>query len=298
MRHLIVCAVLVCGMNVTKAANIFALVPTPSFSHQQFYRVFFLELHKRGHNLTVATPNPIHDANVTNYREIDLGYGYDFLRKNLEKAFGSVKLARMSPETYFVFAAKVVELMCEKMLADDNLMSIYKRNEKFDLLIIEWSINYCFLPFEKVSDGKVIGIGSYEMTTLANLNLGNPSNPAYVPDTSLDFTDRMNFFQRVRMTLFYWTTYCFFALLRWHEYSIAKKYFGPDIPSVFDTVQEVALVFDNSFPMTAYPKPRNVNLISLGGPPFHLNGRKPKKLPQVGLQRGSELKKNSRIFPP
>ncbi|KAK6637113.1 hypothetical protein RUM43_010787 [Polyplax serrata] len=282
MKCSVVVVLLVSIVGLTRSANILVILPTPAFSHQSFYRTYLLGLHSRGHNLTVATPNPIQNPNMTGYREIDLNYAYAHLSEALVAAFGTSKLVRMNPAVYFLLATKVVDILCNKILADDNLMSLYRNNEKFDLLVIEWGINYCFYPFEKLSDGKLIGIASYELGSLTHMSLGNPSNPAYVPDYAMDNTDRMSFPERVRMTLFYWFMSSVVIVLRWHEYFITKKYFGPDAPDIFETNKKVSLVFENSHPSMSYPRPWNVNLIPIGGPAFHLIGRKPGELPKVG----------------
>lgn len=270
-------------IRVCNGGKILAILPTAAFSHQQFYRSFLIELHKRGHNLTVATANPINNTNMTDYREIDLGYGYDYLQKFIHEGFGSKKSQRMDPLSFFPVALKIVFTICEKTLADDNLMSLYKNNEKFDLIILEWGINTCFYPFEKLSDGKIIGIASYEIGTLTHLALGNPSNPAYCPDPSLDFTHEMNFSERVSSFLSYVTSFVVQIYIKWKENKIAEKYFGNDMTSSYVTEKKVALVFDNSNPITSYPRPGSVNFIPLGGPPFHLNNRKFKKLSEVSV---------------
>lgn len=276
-------------IRIISSANIFVLVPTASFSHQQFYSVYLKELHKRGHNITVATPNPFRDPKMTNYKEIDLSYGYQYLSKRINEAIESNKNFTVPQQLLFLFTAVfMTKNICEMTLSDENLMAVYKNNEKFDVMVLEWGLYMCFHPFEKVSNGKVVGIGSFELGALSHMSLGNPSNPAFTPDPSTSFSDHMNFFERVKNVIFYVIASCLVRYIRWQETIIARKHFGNDIPSLYELNSQVALVLSNYHPSSSYPRAYGANFIPIGGPPFHLIGKKLQPLPKVS-QIGIEL---------
>lgn len=67
-------------------ARILGVFAFPSISHQIVFQPIWRELSLRGHQVTVLTPNPIHDQSLTNLTEIDLSFTYKTLKKFKEKA--------------------------------------------------------------------------------------------------------------------------------------------------------------------------------------------------------------------
>lgn len=62
-------------------ADILAIVPTASFSHQIPFRPLWRALAKRGHNITLVTTDPMRDPTLKNVKEIDMSYGYEHMMK-------------------------------------------------------------------------------------------------------------------------------------------------------------------------------------------------------------------------
>lgn len=62
-------------------ADILAIIPSASFSHQTPFRPLWRALAKRGHNITLVTADPMRDPTLKNLKEIDMSYAYEILMK-------------------------------------------------------------------------------------------------------------------------------------------------------------------------------------------------------------------------
>lgn len=274
---------LLCACATGYSAKILAIFPAPSHSHQVVYRNLMVELNKRGHDMTVMTPDPIGDANMTNYREIDVGYSYDYWKKKFDFSSDSNQLLRWFPEIFLLAMIDTLQDLCNMYLSDPQMIKILEENEKFDLLFVEWGIAPCMYPYLKQSDGKMVGIISLSLGSIGQMSLGSTSNPAYVPEVGFPYTDHMAFHERLRTTIFQSAAYAFCKFILWDHDKIVRKYFGPDTRSLFEIEREVSLVFTNTHFSTLFPRPNSPNVIPIGGPAFHLLGQKTKPLPKVSL---------------
>lgn len=147
---------------VIYAKRILIIANIPSFSHQISYRGLCLELHKRGHEIVSVTPNPIKNASLTNYTEIDLQYFYPLVLEYEKKLpYNSVtQQAIQSPfiegeKLYWSFLhelnLKVFEnLEMKKLYAPDS-------NEHFDAVIVAQGPNPSLNAFAYRFNAPLIG---------------------------------------------------------------------------------------------------------------------------------------------
>ncbi|KAF5275158.1 hypothetical protein FQA39_LY18665 [Lamprigera yunnana] len=64
-------------------ANILAIMPTPSYSHQVPFQPIWKELSLRGHQVTTITTDPVKDPSLVNLKEIDLSSAYPIWNKEV-----------------------------------------------------------------------------------------------------------------------------------------------------------------------------------------------------------------------
>lgn len=131
-------AVIVSLASVVQLANgyrILCIFPSPAFSHQSVFRGLTLALNKRGHELVVATPNPINDSTLANYTEIDISFEYDAFYADFVEFRGNIHFL----DWFTVHAQQHFSPLLEKIYKHSELRKLYAPDsgEKFDLLIAE-----------------------------------------------------------------------------------------------------------------------------------------------------------------
>lgn len=261
------------------AARILGVFTVPSLSHQVVYRALTKELHRRGHQLTVVTTDPIGDPGLKNYTEVDIGYLYRHWRSAFDFSSDAHRITRIFPELLFVSFGSLSQKFCEMYLTDPNIQRL--RKEEFDLMITEFGPTMCLYPLSLRANNNTIGIFSTSILSALNRRLGSPLNPAYVPDFGFPYTDHMTFFQRMRTCMFYVFAWCHSEYMSWRHNQIASRHFGPGTPHIREIEKNISIVFLNSHFTTGYPIPTSAKVVTIGGPPFHLDGWAPEELPSV-----------------
>lgn len=255
------------------SAKILGCFPLPSISHQFVFRQVMLELSRRGHDLTVITPNPI-GINRSNYTEVDVSFLYD-TRQSL-----NISLFSLSPELFSWRLYQAVYLIANELLSSESVNRVLN-NGQFDLVFIEFFLipGLAVLPYH--FKAPFIGIASLDIEPTSHDLIGNPFNPAYTVDSFLPHSDKKTFLERVRSTIKY-----VFSSLMHHYYwlpkydELVKNHFGPKTPYIADLLKNMSLVlaytdFRSSFPFPMVPAYIQIG----GGRPLHMRG--PESLPKV-----------------
>ena len=87
---------------------------------------------------------------------------------------------------------------------------LYRSNEtKYDLVFLEALVYQSYHGLiHHVGSPPFIGILSYEALWTAAEAVGNPNNPAFIPDILLPYGNHMTFYERLQNTLFWlWMRY-------------------------------------------------------------------------------------------
>lgn len=98
-----------------------------------------------------------------------------------------------------------------------------------------------------------------------NEPLGNPVNPAIVPEHNDGLISYMNFWQRLKNTVFTWWNG--FKVRRTTEVQneIVKKYFGPEMPGIRELERDVSLFLVNSHYTLNGARPFTPAVVEVGG---------------------------------
>lgn len=258
---------LVVLFSVNDSARILGIFPTPSVSHQSVFQPVWKELSLRGHRLTVITPNPLKDASLKNLTEIDVSEAYEFQKKTDE----SIAKKLEWQETLEVAFIKNLP-QYEIMLQHPEVQALLSNpNESFDAMIVEF-IQPVFFAFGAKFNCPIIGI-----TSIANvLPMYDSLNVKMHVYTNVD--DAKSIIPRFFILHFYrfWTDFYYNKVMRLHD-EMARKYFGNDIPYLWDIIKNISLGFaaHNVFLNKVRQFPPNV--ITIG----RLNIKKNEDLPQV-----------------
>lgn len=125
-----------------------------------------------------------------------------------------------------------------------------------------------------------IGLSSSIIQPFQYDRLGLPSNPAYITNHFMGFSEHMTFLERVENTLLYGLhnlVGIFWVDLPGDE--IARRVFGDDLPPVSKIANNMSLLLINTHFALDRPKPIVPGYVEVGG----MFIGKPKKLPQVNI---------------
>ncbi|KAF5302668.1 hypothetical protein FQA39_LY19052 [Lamprigera yunnana] len=240
--------------------NILAVFPHNGKSHFYFFQPLLKGLAKYGHNVTVLSHFP--QINVSrNYRDVSLMNPKLFHSTALE-----LDMNDLSDFSKIINLLHAGQKMCESGLTAPSVTEFLKENNYFDLVLVEYFVSSCYLGFAHKYKAPVIGLSSTIMLPWQSEDMGNPSNPAYVPCISVSASDKMSFLQKVESTVkSIGVSYIYRRYISNNNQPIAEKVFGKDLPSVLDISKNTSLLFLNTYISTSRPKPLVPGIIEIGG---------------------------------
>lgn len=256
-----------------RCAKILGIFNMPSISHQIVFQPIWKELSLRGHEVVIATPNPLNDPTLVNLTEISLEFLHsrtEDLRLELSEGMDHWKIN----SAFVPFVADIT-----KQIFDNNkIQELLNGNETFDVVLVE-----ALFPTPAVFAAKykcpIVGIASLTVTNHIHQTLGTPSHPILYPDITTTYGDDMTFLQKIDAVLFdIWYRYNYaFELLPTLD-KIIQEFFGNEAPSLLELEKSMSIVLLNSNPILHKPRPFGPNIIEMGGR-MHIKSKKP--LPTV-----------------
>lgn len=261
--------------------NILVLFPHPGKSHFDSFVRLFIALAEKGHNVTVISYSPLKES-VSNYRDIEIGGIETFLE---HRALDFLDLNKVDPKSRlskyltFLVLAEVGQMACETGFTSRAVQSFLKENNHFDVAIIEYFNSDCFVTVAKKYNIPVVRAHSSSLMPWSSDRYGNPTNPAYIPNNFMPFSNKMNFLERVEnavLSLLHSAYYNNFVVIN-RDRTVSTKYFGELGASMHSDVLNDSLLLTASHYSLNFPTPLVPNIIEVGG--LHIG--KPKKLPKV-----------------
>lgn len=237
------------GFLSINCSKILIITPVPSYSHQLFFRPIFLELSKRGHELTIITPNPMPNP-PKNIKQIDVNFGYEIrhVKYNTttiqqEHRFNFFKIFMAFYNAFTEITEKIMELPQVQDLIHNN------KPGDFDLIIFEAHM-LSFGTFAHYYKCPLIGISSAELSSFFHETFGNPAHPLLYPEVVLPYEEKLNFKNRVVTFGIFILNNIFKVFMFDNNYELFSKYFGPDTPRTSkDITKLVDLVIINTHPV-------------------------------------------------
>uniref|UniRef100_A0A8D8X563 UDP-glucuronosyltransferase n=1 Tax=Cacopsylla melanoneura TaxID=428564 RepID=A0A8D8X563_9HEMI len=283
-RLCLVTLLLVCLLSTTvQPANILAIFPTASYSHQMPLLALPRTLAQRGHNVTVITPNPLRKP-MTNYTEIDISFTYDYWKPNktADKKVIDLQGKLSTIEMLKVFSAgvnKVTDFQLGSQPIQSFIKYIDEEKPKFDVILYEDLTHLAYLGFlHKLGYPPLISMYSLVLFCGHDFSGQLPCNPSHMGEIMLGSTNKMNFYERVQNYMIYFYLKLVFARdLYKSNNELASKYFGPDCPPVEELAQKRSLLLTSSSWIFEYARPVFPNTILVG--PLHIQDTT-KPLPQ------------------
>nr|CAD7201414.1 unnamed protein product [Timema douglasi] len=269
-------------------ANILALLQIPSPSHHIWNRSLMLKLSERGHNVTVFSGD-IEKNPGPSYKQIIIENLYEDINTNYT-GFSDLNVYQGVLEV-FVWC----ENLCQKVLSSKaaKKLSSLANTEKFDLIIVDITGMECVLGYiHKFGSPPVIGITAYSHPVWTSYATGNTHNPAYFPEITLPFSNRMTFKERLQNFMLHAFTIIsrnYYYMDRFDKQS--RAYFGDEMPYVGSYERNMSIIMVNTHYSFDYPQPHVPAIIPVGG--LHL--KPAQDLPQ-DLKKLMDEAENGFIF--
>ncbi|KAJ8931962.1 hypothetical protein NQ314_015081 [Rhamnusium bicolor] len=195
-------------INNSNGANILAIVPTPSYSHQIAFTELWKELSLRGHKVTLLTTDPRNSAYLPNLREIDMRSSYKIWSETY--SFSEAAQEGLGLWNIWTFFLNLLSDICEDQLSQPELQELIHENEKFNFDVVMVEVFYPeLLAFGKIYNCPTILVATIDSTVQMYQYLGNPAHPVLHSDINIPYEGKLNFQERLISTLFHWKSIYF-----------------------------------------------------------------------------------------
>lgn len=201
-----------------ESARILGVFPIPSRSHAILGHPIFVELAKRGHEVTFISPYPLKNP-PNRYRDIVITEKglFEIFDRQISQAFEKID---SNPLLEIIEGFEYLRNMSEYAIMDKAVQALLNdKAEQFDLVFIDtllsklnlllaninktWNLNYtdeALLGFGAHYEAKIIGISTFGHIHYVNDMMHNPMPFSLIPHPFSGWPDRMTFFQRAANT--------------------------------------------------------------------------------------------------
>ncbi|KAI5711279.1 hypothetical protein M8J75_015672 [Diaphorina citri] len=274
-----ICVIIAIAVISADSANILAIFPSASYSHQIPLLAVTRSLAQRGHNLTVITPNPS-KVPIPNHTDIDISFSYSFWHTDdskeallsLQRRIDAFELL----DQFTSITCTAVEFQLNSTAVQNFIKYIDKEKPKFDLVLYEDIPYPAFLGFlPKIGHPPLVSMLTLSVPCAFDFSFGNVCNPSYVPEVWMGFSDKMTFFERLQNYLFVFVTHYWIKTRVINgQTELARKYFGhTGKPSLEEMTRNRTLLLITSSWLYQFPRPVFPNTIHVG--PTHIGDTKP-----------------------
>ena len=199
-----ICLISLLLKNDCESAEILAIFPAPSYSHQSVFQAVTAGLVAKGHKITLMTTYP-HD-NERNHENITL-VDWSFVVVEFHKIIDSVMTSENGIKGSIFRVIDMQSSMVDDQLSVPEVRKMMQNKyQKFDLLLIESSGFASMHAFADYYNIPVVGITSADSLSAGHEVMGNVFNPVAHPDRVLPMLTTNNFVERfssVFFTLFF-----------------------------------------------------------------------------------------------
>ncbi|XP_065219012.1 UDP-glycosyltransferase UGT5-like isoform X15 [Planococcus citri] len=256
--------------SVCSCYKILAVLPFPSKSHYAIPDPLLVRLAELGHHVTVYSPYPKKDI-IPNYKDIDIEPCFRRPSKMLTIDFMSS--VGSSAFTNLLLLARVTPKF-EQIGKCEPLLELLNSDEKYDVFITENFSTDVLSLFAAKFQIPLISVIPNVMFPYLSSRMGNPDNPAYVPQPGSEFTAKMTFLNRVENTILYISMILVRKYYIWKIDEVSIRSVFESAPPIEDMVRNTSLLFIGTNPAINYPPvPLVPGVVDIGG--IHIASAKP-----------------------
>jgi len=264
--------------STVNCGRILVAAPFGSKSHQNGYIPLIKKLAQRGHYITLITNYEVKDLNpLFNVEQIELDLKIDpgMFGDAFKDAIGS----NASPFKAVAMAGNLLKKpfqVANTLYSDQRVLQLMKTG-KFDMVMASQFFGSTAYPLAWHFNATLAIYSPGPLFPGVAYVLGDSDHTEYVPNPTMELTNRMNLPQRVLNTVSAFATKMLFSgLHKTTIHSVAKTVL-PNCPPLDDIEKEISLVFTNSHPIFHYPRAKTPEMIEIGG----IHCRTPQPLPLV-----------------
>lgn len=253
---------LVCIIVTTNSYKILGLFPHPGKSHFDVFESLMKGLSKKGHEVTVLSHFP-QKSPFPNYTDISLQGSFVHLVDIIDMSY--FKGGTREQFSMIFDITNFGKQMCELSLSSEQIRMLLQSKSTFDLIIMEFFNTDCMAGFSFYFSAPLIGICSANMKSWLNARVANPSMSSYIPNILLEYSQPMNFVDRLINTLAYLTfEVIYYTKMEKDSEEVARKCFGEDMPPLRKIIQNASLILINEHFSLNTPKAFVPNVIPVG----------------------------------
>uniref|UniRef100_A0A6M2DWR1 UDP-glucuronosyltransferase n=1 Tax=Xenopsylla cheopis TaxID=163159 RepID=A0A6M2DWR1_XENCH len=264
---------LVCS-EFTESAKILGIFPLNGPSHWSPAKALMEALAKKGHQVTVVSHFPRKEP-LPNYKEINLAGTMASAVNNI--SYELVVTMNSFISTSFLVWHLTGTRLCKELYPTKQFQELAASKEKYDLIVTETFGTDCFLGFVHKFQVPWISLScAVPMDWMAH-QVDIPTIPSYVPHMMTDYSDRMDFWQRVSNFLLHIFTYFgYHYISRVPAQAFVTETF-PEAPPLQKISHTASLLLSNSHFSLTGARPSSPAHKEVGG--LHIT-REPAPLPK------------------
>nr|CAD7394427.1 unnamed protein product [Timema cristinae] len=258
-----------------QSANILGVFEFNGKSHFLMFERLMKSLAERGHEVHVLNHFP-QKKPFPNYFDIDVSGSVPNVLNNL--TIETVRKRDTIGTLNFIWT--VTRGWCEAVKKHPNAQKLLNSNQKYDLLIMESFGSECFIGLADTLKTPLVTIVTSAAMPWTSQRIGNPDNPAYVPNFFIPYGNKMSFIERFWNTLYY-----IVINISNHYYNeiptneLSKRYFGNDVAPIWNIAEKnTSMILVNSHFSINGARPAVPGFIEVGGLHIHEPNSLPKDL--------------------
>ncbi|XP_018561500.1 UDP-glucuronosyltransferase 2B15-like [Anoplophora glabripennis] len=243
----------------SQCANILALVPTTSYSHQIAYAPLWKALSLNGHNVTLLTPNPMNNPKLTNLTEISMNWAYQFVANLSYKTEFEITMWN-----FHTTLSTGMDFLCDKVLSSHVGQDLLHNEHNFDLVFVE---NVCpeLLGFAEIYNCPKVLIATMSLSSIFYNILGDFAHPISHPEFVVSFQGQLSFRERLISTIVtLYLHYTFAYILFPKKQKMLQTYFN-NTSTIPELIRSIDMLFLNENPHLHGPRPTGPATITIGG---------------------------------
>jgi len=250
------------------ASNIMMVLPLGSASHKNIFTPIAQKMGQKGHDVTIVSmyESKFSTTSSIAYQDIVASTAYKFVQE-VTGDFNVFEMNENADNINKEVMKKVLKHLpeyCDAFLRDPAVETAWQ--SKPDLIMLPAFMNECGLAFVHKFDVPFVYVTTSGLTSWTADAIGNPENPAFVPNQYLPFSDDMTFIQRSINTVMRVVSPLVRRLLVLNRLeAVVKKFLNDQSVSLNDLDRKAAVVLVNSHHSLGYPQPLSKNVIEIGG---------------------------------